>query len=386
MNSIESPSALAAVGLVHVSDATPGIRRVRRSRGFRYFDPDGQPLTDAATLERIAKLAIPPAYKDVWICTHPRGHLQATGRDARGRKQYRYHPAWRPLRDGKKFERMPAFADALPRLRRRLRSDLALPGLPRDKVLAVVVRLLDTTKARVGNQEYARENGSFGLATLESRHVHFVRDGSLELRFRGKGGVPHAVAIDDRRLAAIVRRCHELPGQPLFQYRDDEGELRPIDSGQVNAYLGETMGDGFTAKDFRTWAATLRALALMHATPLPERPSERAMARAMAEAIRVVADELRNTPAVCRKSYVNPLVFEAWRSGALHRSFRDATPNPRRAAAFLRRAARRAVATTRSAARAAKKGRMPRHPPKKNPREGGRAGSDCPRAGTGGTR
>jgi DNA topoisomerase IB len=361
------PATLAAAGLVHVSDVVPGIRRVRHVGGFRYFDPGGRPLADRAALERIARLAIPPAYDDVWICAEPRGHLQATGRDARGRKQFRYHAAWRQLRDGEKFQRMPDFADALPRLRRRLQSDLALPGLPRNKVLAVVVRLLDTTHARIGNQEYVRQNGSFGLATLHSRHLHFAPGGSLELRFRGKGGVPHAVAIDDPRLARIVRRCHELPGQPLFQYVDDDGELRAIDSGQVNAYLRDAMGERFTAKDFRTWAATLRALALMHATPLPERATERALARAIAEAIRVVAAELRNTPAVCRKSYVNPLVFDAWRSGELHRGFRDVALVPRRAAAFLRRAARRAgrmPGAARSPERGAKKGRMPRHPPK----------------------
>ena len=332
---------LAETRLIHVSDDAPGLRRIRHGRGFRYVDPQGQPLTDRAALARIARLAIPPAYEDVWICTVPHGHLQATGRDARGRKQYRYHATWRQWRDQKKFQRMPDFADALPRLRRRLKSDLARPGLPREKVLAAVVRLLDTTHARVGSQEYARENGSFGLATLRSRHVHYVGDGSLELRFRGKGGVPHAVAVDDPHLARIVRRCHELPGQPLFQYVDGEGELRPVDSGQVNGYLKDVMGDEFTAKDFRTWAATLRAMALMHATPLPERASARALAHAIANAIRVIATDLRNTPAVCRTSYVNPLVFAAWRSGALHRAFHNTAVVPRRAAAFLRREARR---------------------------------------------
>jgi len=340
-NSAVAAPELAEARLIHVSDQAPGIRRIRHGRGFRYLSPQGQPLTDRATLGRIARLAIPPAYEDVWICTAPQGHLQATGRDARGRKQYRYHAAWRLWRDGKKFQKMPDFADALPRLRRRLQSDLAKPGLPREKVLAAVVRLLDTTHARVGNQEYARENGSFGLATLCSRHVHYGGDGSLELRFRGKGGVPHAVAVDDPHLARIVRRCHELPGQPLFQYVDDEGELRPVDSGQINAYLKEVMGEEFTAKDFRTWAATLRAMALMQATPLPERVSDRALARAIAGAIRIIATELRNTPAVCRKSYINPLVFAAWRSGALHRAFRNAAVVPRRAAVFLRREARR---------------------------------------------
>ncbi len=337
--------AAPAIRLVHVSDATPGIRRVRRGRRFAYRDPGGKPVRDRATLERIARLAIPPAYEDVWICIEAEGHLQATGRDTRGRKQYRYHAAWRQLRDGRKFGRMPDFADALPRLRRRLRRDLARSGLPREKVLAVVVSLLDATHARVGNAEYARENGSFGLATLRNRHVRFVRDGTLVLRFRGKGGVPHAVAVDDRRLARVVRHCHELPGQTLFQYVDEAGELRAVESGQVNLYLKEAMGGGFTAKDFRTWAATLRAIALMRATPLPARPSERALKRCIAEAIRTIAQELRNTPAVCRKSYVNPLVFDAWRRGALRHSLGEGPDSEgkaeRFAAAFLRRAARR---------------------------------------------
>ncbi len=332
--------------LVHVSDATPGIRRIRRNGRWSYRLPDGRPLRDRAALARIARLAIPPAYEDVWICVDADGHLQATGRDARGRKQYRYHAAWRQMRDGQKFGRMPDFADALSRLRCRLRADLARPGMPREKVLAVVVSLLDATHARVGNAEYARENGSYGLATLRSHHVRFAPGGTLVLRFRGKGGVPHAVAVDDKRLARLVRHCHELPGQPLFQYVDEAGELRPVDSGQVNQYLREAMGDGFTAKDFRTWAATLRALAMMRATPLPEPPSERACKGCILEAIRTVAAELRNTPAVCRKSYINPLVFAAWRNGALHRALGEGvTDGPeaeRRAAAFLRREARRA--------------------------------------------
>ncbi len=198
-----------------------------------------------------------PAYEDVWICRKPNGHLQATGRDARGRKQYRYHPKWRLLRDGAKFERMPAFGEALPRLRRRLRRDLALPGLPREKVLAVIVSLLDATRVRIGNAEYARDNDSYGLTTLRNRHVQFVRDGRLLFRFRGKGGAEHEIAVDDKRLARLVRHCHELPGQRLFQYVDETGERRPIDSDQVNLYLKEAMGDDFTAKDFRTWGATL---------------------------------------------------------------------------------------------------------------------------------
>jgi DNA topoisomerase IB len=305
-------------------------------------------LVGAAELQRVAKLAIPPAYENVWICADPQGHLQATGRDARGRKQYRYHAKWRIFRDGEKFERMPEFGAALPRLRLRLRRDLALPSLPREKVLAAVVSLLDATRMRIGNAEYARDNESYGLTTLRNRHVRFVRDGGLVLRFRGKGGADHEIAVDDRRLAQLVRRCHQVPGQRLFQYVDDAGDLRPIDSGQVNQYLKDATGADFTAKDFRTWGATLRAIGLMHATPLPNPTSERAITGCVVEAVRSVAAELRNTPAVCRKSYINPLVFDAWRSGALHRDIGESIAGaPRKAerlvVMFLRRQARRAA-------------------------------------------
>jgi len=342
----ESRAILAAAGLVYVSDANPGIRRVRQGDKFVYLLGDEQ-LTDEAELKRIASLAIPPAYEDVWICRKPNGHLQATGRDARGRKQYRYHPKWRQLRDGAKFERMPAFGEALPRLRRRLRRDLALPGLPREKVLAVVVSLLDATRVRIGNAEYARDNDSYGLTTLRNRHVQFVRDGRLLFRFRGKGGAEHEIAVDDKRLARLVRHCHELPGQRLFQYVDESGERRPIDSDQVNQYLKEAMGDDFTAKDFRTWGATLRAIAIMHGTPLPDPASERALKACIVDAVKQVASDLRNTPTVCRKSYINPLVFDAWRSGALHKGIGVGIAGaPRRAErlvpAFLRQQARRA--------------------------------------------
>ena len=305
-------------GLVYVSDALPGIRRTRRNARFVYTLPDNRRLTHRAELQRIARLAIPPAYEDVWICMDPCGHLQATGRDARGRKQYRYHPLWRSLRDGEKFHRMPAFGESLPRMRRTARKDLALRGLPREKVLAIVVSLLDATRLRIGNVEYERSNESYGLTTLRNRHVKFTREGQLVFRFRGKGGAEHAVAIDDKRLVALVRRCHQLPGQRLFQYVDDAGEVHPVDSGQVNQYLRQVMGQEFTAKDFRTWGATLRAVEIMSATPLPEPSSERALAGRIMEAVRRVAAELRNTAAVCRKSYINPLVFDAWRSGALH--------------------------------------------------------------------
>jgi DNA topoisomerase IB len=332
----------AAAGLVYVSATARGIRRVRRGKGFAYLSQAGRVVSDASTLDRIARLAIPPAYEDVWICDDPRGHLQATGRDARSRKQYRYHPGWRLYRDVQKFDRMPAFADALPGLRRRLRRDLTLPGMPREKVLAIVVSLLDATRLRIGSVEYARDNASYGLTTLKNRHVRFVGDGKLLLRFVGKGGAEHTVAVGDRRLARLVRRCHQLPGQRLFQYVDDDGEAHPIDSGQVNAYLQECMGEDFTAKDFRTWNATLHAIRIMHATSLPEPASERALAACIVDAVKAVAAGLRNTPAVCRKSYINPIVFDAWRSGALHAGIREPIGGaPRRAeravAGFLRR-------------------------------------------------
>jgi len=349
----DSGNAVAAAGLVYVSDARPGLRRMRRRGKFVYLLPDGQRLHDEAELERIARLAIPPAYEDVWVCMDPRGHLQATGRDARGRKQYRYHPRWRSLRDGQKFDRMPAFGEALPRLRRKVRKDMLLAGLPREKVLAVVVSLLDATRLRIGNAEYARSNASYGLTTLRNHHVRFVHDARLVFRFRGKGGAEHEVALEDKRLVPLVRRCHQLPGQRLFQYVDEAGELRAIDSDQVNQYLKEAMSYDFTAKDFRTWGATLHAIAIMHATPLPEPASERALSSRIVDAVKKVAAELRNTPAVCRKSYINPLVFDAWRSGALHNGIGETIMGaPRRAErlvpAFLRRQSHAASQRARS--------------------------------------
>ena len=322
----ESAAAEAAhmaqrAGLVYVSDAAPGYSRERTGKRFRYLLPDGRQLKAAGELMRIAGLAIPPAYEDVWICTNPRGHLQATGRDARGRKQYRYHPQWRSVRDDAKFDRMVTFAEALPRLRRRIARDLALPGLPRQKVLAVVVSIMDATRIRIGNAEYARDNKSFGLTTLLNRHVSFIRNGRAILNFRGKGGVPHEISIDDKRIAKIVRRCQELPGQQLFQYVTDEGQRAPIDSGQVNDYLREVMGEDFTAKDFRTWGATLQATILLARTPCPAAASDRAFKSEIINVVKQVAAALRNTPAVCRKSYINPLVFETWRSGELQKAF-----------------------------------------------------------------
>jgi DNA topoisomerase IB len=328
---LEAAQMALDAGLVYVSDDEPGIRRRKVGKGFRYFTPDNRRLERADELKRIASLAVPPAYRDVWICMSSHGHLQATGRDARGRKQYRYHPQWRRVRE------------ALPKLRRKLRRDLSLPGLPREKVLAVVVTLLDTTRVRVGNTEYARDNKSFGLTTLRNRHVSFIRDGRAALNFRGKGGVQHEVLIDDKRIARIVRHCQELPGQHLFQYVTDSGERCPIDSGQVNDYLREAMGEEFTAKDFRTWAATLQAVTLLARTALPEKPSEQAFKSEIVKVVKQVAAELRNTPAVCRKSYINPAVFDAWRTGIIHKTFNGnlTLAAPRKADAlvldFLRR-------------------------------------------------
>ncbi len=348
-NAMTAIEAAAGAGLVYVSDATAGIRRIRRGSRFSYVGSDNHTVRDPEVLLRISRLAVPPAYDDVWICENPRGHLQATGRDARGRKQYRYHPEWRAARDDTKFERMLAFADALPNLRRRLRTDLALKGLPRDKVLAIVVSVLDATRLRVGNAEYARTNASYGLTTLRNRHVRFVCRGRMVLKFRGKGGADHEIAIDDQRLVRLVRRCHQLPGQHLFQYIDDAGDRHQVDSEQVNAYLKEAMGDDFTAKDFRTWGASLRAIVILRSQPLPEPSTERALAACIADTVKAVARDLRNTPTVCRKSYINPAVFEAWKAGAMHRllvaPLTGARPGVERAAAnFLRRHA----ATTRN--------------------------------------
>jgi DNA topoisomerase-1 len=326
---VDKPSASVAeaaqmaieAGLIYVSDAEPGIRRLRVGRGFRYVTPENQRLAAEKHLKRIASLAIPPAYRDVWISLQERGHLQATGRDARGRKQYRYHEDWRQVRDSAKFGRMVSFGEQLAKLRRKLNRDLALPDLPREKVLAVVVSLLDATRVRIGNSEYARDNKSFGLTTLRNRHVKFIRDGRAVLNFRGKGGVQHEILIDDKRIVKIVRRCQEIPGQDLFQYINDDGQRCPIDSGQVNDYLREAMGDDFTAKDFRTWGATLHAITLLAATELPEAPSDHSCKKKITEVVKQVAVELRNTPAVCRKSYINPAVFDSWRSGSIHKSF-----------------------------------------------------------------
>jgi DNA topoisomerase I len=322
-------------GLLYVDDTMPGIRRKRCGRGFRYEHASGRCVRDQATLTRIRGLAIPPAYVDVWICVSPRGHLQATGRDARGRKQYRYHPDWRTCRDADKFDRLPAFGKALPRLRRRVREDLALPGLPREKALAALVTLMATTLMRIGNDEYARDNGSYGLTTLRNRHARFLRDG-LRLQFRGKGGRVHEAGIADRRLVRILRTMQELPGQRLFQYRDDDGTLGPLDSTDVNDYLRECMGGPFTAKDFRTWGATATAFRLLATTPVPDGATQREIAAVQKQVVEAVAAMLGNTPAVCRKSYIDPRVFDGWQDGRLHRAAQGARGPRQWEAATLR--------------------------------------------------
>ncbi len=311
-------SALEA-GLRYVTDAEPGIRRRRAGRGFSYTDPSGTRITDRRLLARIKSLAVPPAWTDVWICPSPRGHLQATGRDARGRKQYRYHPRWHDARDGVKYERMIAFGQALPKIRKRVDHDLGLPGLPRERVLAAVVRLLEKTRVRVGNEEYARENRSFGLTTLRDRHAE-VGQSRIRFRFRGKGGKEQDVELSDRRLARIVARCQELPGQALFTYLDEDGEPRSVGSADVNDYLGEISGDDFTAKDFRTWSGTV--LAAWALSELEEFDSQAQAKKNVVRAVEAVAEHLGNTPAISRKSYVHPTVIDAYLDGDVVRAAR----------------------------------------------------------------
>lgn len=311
------PQVARAAGLRHVHDGQPGLRRLRAGKGFSYRDADGQVVRDADTLQRIRALAIPPAYTQVWICAWPNGHLQATGRDARGRKQYRYHPMWSQVRGAGKFDRIIAFGEALPRLRRRLGQDLRRTGFPREKVLATVVALLAETLVRVGNEAYVRENRSYGLTTLRNRHVARAPGGGIRMRFRGKSGQQHEVEVGDKRLAGLVRRIQQLPGQALFQYRDDDDQLQPVDSGEVNDYLRDVMGEAFTAKDFRTWGGTVEALRLFAATALPEPSSQRALAQAQRDVVCQVASLLGNTPAVCRKAYIDPCVMQGWERGEL---------------------------------------------------------------------
>lgn len=300
--------------LRYVSDAEPGYTRRRSGKGFVYLDRRGQRLHDARILARIRALAIPPAYTDVWICRSADGHLQATGRDARGRKQYRYHPAWREARDGTKFARTIEFAQALPSLRRRIGRDLRERGMHRDKVLAAILRLLDRTQIRVGNEEYARSNGSYGLSTLRNRHVRVLGD-EVRFVFHGKSGRRHDVAVSDARVAAVVRRCRDLPGQHLFQYADGT-RVRRITSTDVNAYLREVLHGDFTAKDFRTWSATV-----VVARELLTQPAD--AAPALKRVIEAAAEALGNTPAVCRRAYVHPALLQAAEDAAAAQRLRD---------------------------------------------------------------
>lgn len=301
-------------GLSWCSDEHAGLSRRRSGRGFSYRDARGRTITDAATLARIRRLAIPPAWTEVWICPRANGHIQATGRDARGRKQYRYHPDWSAARAETKFDRMAEFARALPRLHRRVETDLGRRGLSRDKVLATTVRLLELTLIRVGNREYARANRSYGLTTLHRRHIEI--DGSaLRFQFRGKSGKDQSVTVRDRRLARVIRAIQDLPGQHLFKYLDADGDRVPLTSDDVNGYIREAMGDGFSAKDFRTWAATLSAARwLREAGPAEGRPTR----RQIRDCCEDVARRLGNTPAVCRSAYIHPAVFDLHEDGSLH--------------------------------------------------------------------
>ena len=310
----DPPAAAKAAGLRYVHDDRPGIAREPAGDGFRYRDAKGEPVDDEATLKRIKSLAIPPAWTEVWICPQANGHLQATGRDARGRKQYRYHPKWREVRDEVKYERMINFGKALPKIRKEVDRALALPGLPREKVLATIVYLLEATMMRIGNDEYARENKSYGLTTLRNRHVRI--DGSeVEFRFRGKSGVYHDVKVHDRRLARIIQRTRDLPGQDLFQYLDEDGETHTVGSADVNDYLRAITGEDYTAKDFRTWSGTV--LAAMALQEFEAVDSDAQAKKNVVRAIESVAERLGNTPSVCRKCYVHPAVLDAYLDGTM---------------------------------------------------------------------
>ncbi len=312
---ITDPAAAAkAAGLRYVTDAKPGITRHKQGDQYTYTHPDGTPVTDEPTLARIKALVIPPAYEDVWICPQPNGHLQATGRDARGRKQSRYHPHWREVRDETKYERMLLFGDALPRIRERVDHDLALHGLPREKVLATIVRLIETTFIRVGNVEYARTNKSYGLTTMRTRHVD-VHGATITFDFHGKSGVHHTIDLENKRLAKIVKKIQDLPGHELFQYLDHDGHRHHIHSDNVNQYLHDATGEHFTAKDFRTWAGTvLAAMLLREFEPYTTQSQAK---KNVVEAIKAVSQRLGNTPSVCRKCYVHPAVLEGYFSGAM---------------------------------------------------------------------
>jgi DNA topoisomerase-1 len=318
----EFRAAALAANLRYVSDSERGFGRRGRGKSFTYVRQNGEPLRDAATLARIRALAIPPAWRDVWICPQRNGHLQATGRDARGRKQYRYHPKWREAQDQSKYERVIAFAKTLPKIRRAVARDLKKRGLRREKVLAACVKLLETTLIRVGNDEYARDNESFGLTTMQDEHVE-IRGATVRFDFRGKHGIEHEIDLKDRQLAAIVHACRELPGQELFQYVDEAGAVRDVGSGDVNAYLREISGEDFTAKDFRTWAGT--ALAAQALQEFEDFDSKASAKRNVTKAIERVAERLGNTQAICRKCYVHPAVIDAYLDRSLVQTLKRQT-------------------------------------------------------------
>lgn len=309
-----------AAGLRYVTDAKPGITRKKWGKSFRYFDKDGKQIKDEETLKRIRSLVIPPAWTDVWICPVANGHLQATGRDARHRKQSRYHPKWRAVRDETKYERMKLFGQALPLIRERVEQDLALRGLPREKVLATIVRLLETTFIRIGNEEYAKENHSYGLTTMHDRHAQ-IEGSNVHFKFRGKSGKMHSIDVNDRQLARIVKRCQDLPGYELFQYVGEDGEPHTIDSADVNEYLQSITHEPFTAKDFRTWAGTVLACALLRQFESCDTQTQ--AKKNVVQAIASVAERLGNTPAVCKKCYVHPAVIESYMGGAMARTFKE---------------------------------------------------------------
>ena len=313
-----------------MTDAVPGIRRLGAAPRFRYVGSDNRPIHDKETLNRIRGLVIPPAWRDVWICPLPEGHLQAVGRDARGRKQYRYHPRWREVRDSTKYDRMIAFAKALPKVRRRVQQDLKPKSLTRNKVLATIVRLLETTLIRVGNEEYSRQNGSYGLTTMRNHHVN-IAGRKLNFYFRGKSGVKHAISVEDAHLAKIVKRLRDLPGYELFQYYDEEGNLRSVNSSDVNEYLREITGEDFTAKDFRTWSGTVLAVGAL--SDLDEYRTATEAKRNVKKAVESVAERLGNTVAVCRKCYIHPAVLEAYNNQSLVKRLKVRTARRRLQAA-----------------------------------------------------
>ncbi|MBS1801964.1 MAG: DNA topoisomerase IB [Acidobacteria bacterium] len=324
---LDPVEASKLAGLRYVTDSAPGITRRRRGKSFQYFDADGKPVRDKEILGRIKSLVIPPAWNDVWICAKANGHLQATGRDARGRKQSRYHPRWREVRDENKYERMKVFGETLPVIRERVEQDLGLPGLPKEKVLATIVRLLETTFIRIGNEEYAKENKSYGLTTLRNKHVD-VEGSTVRFKFKGKSGKQHVIDLSDRRLAKIVKKCLDLPGYELFQYIDEDGTQHTVDSADVNEYLRAITEQPFTAKDFRTWAGTVLACLALREYEVCE--SQTQAKKNVVEAIKKVAERLGNTPAVCRKCYVHPAVLETYFGGELIKTLEGAEKKMRK--------------------------------------------------------